>query len=258
MSRKKTTTEFIRDAQDIHGAFYDYSMVEYKNNNAKVKIICPIHGVFEQTPWHHISGHGCSRCRDERAKKKIYGVGINDSHLPIKKDGRHIASYSFWKHMLERCYSSKWHKKYSSYIGCSVCEEWKMFSCFDAWFNEHYKEGYDLDKDILVQGNKVYSPTTCCFVPHRINALLVNCSLARGRYKVGVYWKKRVQKFAAQMHQNGKQRTLGYFNSEDDAHNAYREAKYEEIRRVANEYYESKAITSDIRDALLKYRIAEY
>lgn len=258
MSIKKTTEEFIREAKVIHGGYYDYSMVEYKRNSTKVKIICPIHGLFEQLPIHHLNGHGCPRCRDERAKRKVYGVGINDSQAPIKLNGKHVDSYSFWRRMLERCYSKKWHEKHPTYIECFVCEEWKRFSCFNTWFNEHYIEGYELDKDILVQGNKLYSPSTCCFVPHRINALLCNCAAARGKYRVGVYWKSKVQKFVAQMQQDGRQKTLGYFDSEEDAHEAYKIAKYKEIRRVADEHYATNSITSDIRDALLRYRISEY
>lgn len=60
--KKLTTDEFIKRAKDIHNNKYDYSLVNYKNCREKVKIICPIHGEFEQTPQNHLKGQGCPRC----------------------------------------------------------------------------------------------------------------------------------------------------------------------------------------------------
>ena len=60
--KRSTTEEFIQRARDIHGDKYDYSLIDYKNNKTKVKIICPIHGIFEQTPLCHLSGNNCPQC----------------------------------------------------------------------------------------------------------------------------------------------------------------------------------------------------
>lgn len=61
--RKKKTTEcFIREAKQVHGDKFDYSLVEYVRSDKKVKIICPTHGVFEQEPVNHLS-YDCSRCQ---------------------------------------------------------------------------------------------------------------------------------------------------------------------------------------------------
>ena len=60
--KQLTTEEFIRRAKEVHGDKYDYSKVEYVNKNTKVKIICPIHGEFEQIPDNHLHGHGCHKC----------------------------------------------------------------------------------------------------------------------------------------------------------------------------------------------------
>lgn len=60
--QRKTTEEFIKEAKEVHGNKYDYSLVDYKNNNTKVKIICPVHGVFEQIPKEHLRGRNCSKC----------------------------------------------------------------------------------------------------------------------------------------------------------------------------------------------------
>jgi hypothetical protein len=60
--RKKTNTDFIEKAREVHGDTYDYSLVDYKGNKTKVKIICKEHGIFEQRPNDHLSGHGCKNC----------------------------------------------------------------------------------------------------------------------------------------------------------------------------------------------------
>ena len=62
MPRKLTTKEFIDRAKAIHGDCYDYSLVDYKHSNSKVKIICRQHGIFEQRAVSHLQGHGCSKC----------------------------------------------------------------------------------------------------------------------------------------------------------------------------------------------------
>lgn len=59
---KKSKEEFIKESKLIHGNKYDYSLVEYKNNKTKVKIICLEHGIFEQIPRSHLRGCGCEKC----------------------------------------------------------------------------------------------------------------------------------------------------------------------------------------------------
>ena len=76
--KRKTTEEFILQTINIHGDKYDYSLVEYKNTDTKIKIICPIHGLFYQKPSSHLNGHNCSFC-----KKRYFK---NDQHLYIFKD----------------------------------------------------------------------------------------------------------------------------------------------------------------------------
>lgn len=58
----KSTEKFVEDAKKIHNTLYDYSLVEYKNWNVNIKIICKKHGVFEQTPNNHLIGEGCGIC----------------------------------------------------------------------------------------------------------------------------------------------------------------------------------------------------
>jgi len=70
-SKKLTTEQFIEKAKTVHGSKYDYSLVKYKNAKTKVKIICPIHGVFEQTPDKHLRGSGCLKCYNNYCKNNI-------------------------------------------------------------------------------------------------------------------------------------------------------------------------------------------
>jgi len=66
MPKKVTTQDFIIKSNNIHKNKYDYSLVIYINNRTKIKIICPIHGVFEQLPMNHIKGVGCSKCSNNK------------------------------------------------------------------------------------------------------------------------------------------------------------------------------------------------
>tara|TARA_R110001592_G_C13193003_1_gene753567 strand:+ start:30924 stop:31628 length:705 start_codon:yes stop_codon:yes gene_type:complete len=104
----------------------------------------------------------------DKLHPNLYGVGyigegeFNSNHSAIHR----------WRGMLDRCYNEETHKKYPSYKGCSVCEEWHNFQNFAKWFEENYpKDGgvYQLDKDIKVEGNKIYSPDTCLFVTQEEN-----------------------------------------------------------------------------------------
>lgn len=75
MGKYMNTEIFIQKAHKVHGDRYDYSLVKFERSNKKVKIICPIHGEFEQTPNSHLDGHGCNLCSIrlkafERAKGK--------------------------------------------------------------------------------------------------------------------------------------------------------------------------------------------
>jgi len=79
--------------------------------------------------------------------------------------------------MMQRSYCDKLHAKHPTYKECEVCEEWQYYQTFAAWYEDNYpKDGrsYALDKDIKVEGNKIYSPETCLFVTSAENAIKAN------------------------------------------------------------------------------------
>ncbi len=62
-STRLTNEKFIDNCKLKHGDFYDYSLVKYEISRKKVKIICPIHGMFEQVAMSHARGKGCLKCK---------------------------------------------------------------------------------------------------------------------------------------------------------------------------------------------------
>ena len=55
----------------MHGDKYNYDNVEYVHGGTKVKIICPSHGTFFQTPNSHLQGAGCPHCLTSYGEKKV-------------------------------------------------------------------------------------------------------------------------------------------------------------------------------------------
>ena len=172
--------------------------------------------------------------------KLVHGVGINDADYtvcPRGQDGRQVMCpyYRTWHSMIERAYCPKLHAKRPTYVGVTVCKEWHSFMTFRAWMEAQDWEGKHLDKDIIVPGNKVYSPATCAFVSREINNLLTDHAAARGKLPIGVHWHRQVEKFQARVSENGKRRTLGSFTTPEAAHRAWRKEKLRIVRTVARE-----------------------
>lgn len=112
--------------------------------------------------------------KPRKTKKLVCGVGYR-GNLPTKdENGNTLKSYLVWKAMLCRCYSEKTHIHQPTYKDCTVAEEWHSYANFLAFFNEHYVEGYELDKDLLRPGNKEYGPETARFVPRWLNNYFKN------------------------------------------------------------------------------------
>ena len=258
MGKKKTTEEFIEEAKKVHGNKYDYSKVVYVNSATKVSIVCPTHGVFIQTPNQHLRGGGCRGCdniRKSNDRKLIFGVGINDCEGYVSDDDNREC-YNAWTQMLRRCYSDKLIKKRHTYIDCTVCDEWLLFSNFKRWFDDKsngYRKGYFLDKDLLIKGNKIYSPETCCFLPIRISSITTQSNTLRGDLPIGV--SRHMGKFRVRLSEKNKLVSVGCFFTKEEAFEAYKNEKERHITELAHEYYDKGEITEKVRDALLNFKI---
>lgn len=177
---------------------------------------------------------------------------------PSKENGKKTAAYVHWNNMLKRALDENYKAQKPTYKDATVCEEWKTFSNFLKWFNSQtYKEGFELDKDILVQGNKIYSPETCCFLPRYINALLTQNKLNNTTGAVGVNYDKSIGNFKASCHdfESGIQKTLGRFKSLNEASEAYKHFKYKQIKLAAEYGINNNEISIEIYTALLNYKL---
>ncbi len=187
----------------------------------------------------------------------VYGAGVNDSDYitKLQVDGKTLMCpfYIKWRNMIERCYSDKFQKIQPTYKGCSVCKEWLIFSSFKSWMIKQDWQDKQLDKDILIQGNKTYSPETCLFVTRQVNMLLNDSERHRGDFSLGVVYDKSLGKLKATCRDaNGKSKHLGVFDSESKAHETYKEFKYSVIKSIANKQDEP------LRSALLNHKIRAY
>ena len=182
------------------------------------------------------------------------------------KDGKnvHTWEYNKWRNMLRRCFDNKLKEKYPTYKDVTCCERWLCFANFLEDFEvlkQEYSWGEDitlnLDKDILHKGNKIYNLENCILVPDWINLLFIKRDANRGDCPIGVTYHKIAKKYQTHCNVNGKLKNLGYYNTVEEAFNVYKQAKEQEIKRVANDCVLKGYITQESRlyNAMISYQI---
>lgn len=191
-------------------------------------------------------------------KKLVCSVGINDADYDVQKfetigyaDGKQKRKkvwachyYQTWRNMLVRCYSDKYQEKRPTYAGCTVSDDWLTFSNFKTWMEKQEWEGKHLDKDLLFEGNKVYSHEACVFVTQTVNSFTTDSGAARGEWLIGVCWRKDLGKFHSKCCNpfTKKREHLGYFTCEQEAHQAW-------LRRKLELAHDLSAVQTDPRVA---------
>ena len=191
-------------------------------------------------------------------KRLTLGVGfISSGAYKARIDGQKTKGYITWQNMLKRCYCSKLHQKQPTYIGCSVSDDWLDYQNFAEWFYNHeYSDlGYQLDKDLLHAGNKIYSPEYCVFVPQELNKLLNDRKSARGDLPQGVYLDKHANRYKAQMRMYNKNVNLGRFKTPIEAYLVYKETKEEHVKVMANQWH--NRIAQEVYKALIDWTLPD-
>ena len=186
--------------------------------------------------------------------KLVYGIGINDADYRIYR--REIINgklkivwkcpyYTKWGGMLRRCYSKEYQEKYPTYKGCIVHEDWLLFSNFKEWMEAQTWQNRQLDKDFLIEENKMYSPSTCLFIPQELNKFILTRGRARGVYPMGVSYRKKDKRMVNEYNnpymsmirnQRGKQVHLGLYSTPKEAHQRYLEEKLKYCKEYLKEF----------------------
>ncbi|UGO50602.1 HNH endonuclease [Bacillus phage vB_BanS_Sophrita] len=170
--------------------------------------------------------------------KTVHGTGyVGEGNYQIyDKDNKSkkTKSYEVWSSMIRRCYSEEFQRKHPSYVDCTVCLEWHNYQIFSDWFQSNYYEiegeQMNLDKDILIKGNKIYNPESSIFVPKKINSLFPKVDARRGSTPIGVQFIYNTYRAYS------SNQYLGTYSTSEEAFIAYKRYKENVIKDVANEY----------------------
>ena len=230
----------------------DFKILKY-NDSYNVEI------QFLKTGYETVArlGHIKSGSVKDPYSPSVYGVGITGVKYPITINGVLTKEYDLWNGMLRRCYSDALKKKYPTYIDCEVSDKFKSYEYFYEWCHKQIgfsNKDWHLDKDLLVKGNKVYSESTCVFIPKEINLMLIKCDASRGEHLIGVCWHKKDNAFVAHVGKSkGKREYLGFFKTEIEAFNAYKIAKEAFVKEQANKW--KSHIDLRAYEALMNYQV---
>lgn len=233
---------------------YHMIIVEYESyENVTVKFD---DGVMVKTNYNAIKNGAVKN----KNAPSVFGHGVIGNSI-VSKNGKPVKEYQVWESMLNRCFSDKYKSKKPTYKDATCCEEWLNYNNFIEWL--HKQENYDycknnddwqLDKDILYKGNKMYAPDRCVIVPRRINSLFRSSHKHRGSYPIGVTYDKQGNKFISQCKCNGTKITHR-FTTVMDAFLQYKKDRENEIRKVANEEFYKGSISEKCYKAMINYSV---
>ena len=194
--------------------------------------------------------------------RTVFCKGMIGVKYPITENGKGTKEYIMWNNMLKRCFDKKTKNQNPTYKNVTCCDEWLLFENFYEWLHNQKNfdkwlngNGWALDKDILVKGNKIYSSKTCCLVPNSINELFTKRDNYRGDLPIGVDSKDSGFQVRCSNPMTKKREYLGFYITVEKSFYVYKKRKEEIIKQVAQIEYDVGNITKECYDAMMNYEV---
>ena len=192
----------------------------------------------------------------------VYGIGVIGDKYPVSINCKKIKEYNVWQSMLQRCFSTTYKEKRTAYQKVTCCDEWIYYPNFYEWLHNqpNFDKWYNgsrwaVDKDILIKGNKTYSPETCCLIPQNVNCLFLKRESERGNYPIGVRYRDDGFLAVCRNPFADKAEELGYYSTPERAFQAYKVYKEDIIKQVAEIEYKAGNITEECYKAMMNYEV---
>ncbi len=176
--------------------------------------------------------------------KLVKGHGVYEKgKYKSTVNGEMTREYNLWWNMLGRAYDKDYHNEKPTYKEIVVCERWRNFQNFAEDINSMYgfnmvdDKGmyYQLDKDFINRGNKIYSKENCVFIPSALNSFITQLQRNKGKLPTGVAYNKRDKMYQAILYIDGK-KYFKYFNNIHDCRMAYVISRNDYARELAEKY----------------------
>lgn len=225
---------------------YRIEIIEYfSSKNISIKFDCGL--VLKNKKFSEIK-KGEINYPYNKSVAEIGYLGIGK--YSIKKD---YYIYKVWLEILSRCYGESHLKRKPIYRDKTVCEEWHNFQNFAQWMEDNYNpkimQGWQISMNIIVKNNKTHNSINSYFVPPDIRNLFINySSRVRGDYPIGVA-KHSSGLFSSKF----QKKIIGYFKIPEEAFQAYKQAKEQHIKEVADKWKDQ--IDPRVYEAMYNYQV---
>lgn len=215
--------------EKLNNKGYPMKIVEYNSRNDIVVEFQDEYKSNVHTTYYHFQNGNVKNPYNSN-NAGVYGVGIKGGKYHTVNNGEITKEYRAWKSILRRCFDVKTKNERPTYKDVTCCEEWLLYENFYKWL--HSQENFDkwlngykwaVDKDILIKGNKIYSPNSCCLVPMYINTL-----------------------FAI--------KNKNSFDTQEEL-DIYKQDKENNIKKIAKEEYDNGNITKECYVAMMNYEV---